>query len=187
MRRSSATSRRRISKHGAPQLPTSSPSARPRSSRPKRSTGHEASVHRVTGIQRRGDWHAGSARDRVVLDAGDRNRRRIVMRGEKGTEFLLDDAKPVSLRDGDGLVLDDGSIVLVTGEAEKLIEISAGSALDAVRLAWHLGNRHTDVQIVAGKIRIRRDHVLEDMLRGLGAALASLDAPFDPEPASPSQ
>jgi urease accessory protein len=143
-------------------------------------------VHRVTGIQRRGHWHANAARDRVVLDAGDRNRRRIVMRGEKGIEFLLDETKPVSLRDGDGLVLDDGSVVLVSGEPEQLLEISAGSALDTVRLAWHLGNRHTDLQIVGDKIRIRRDHVLEDMLRGLGARIASLDAPFDPEPASPS-
>jgi urease accessory protein len=143
-------------------------------------------MHRVTTIKHASEWSISDASDRVVLDAADRNRRRIVMTGEKGTEFLLDEAKPISLRDGDGLVLDDGSIVLVTGEPEPLIEISAGSALDAVRLAWHLGNRHTDVQIVGGKIRIRRDHVLEDMLRGLGAKLSALDAPFDPEPASPS-
>jgi urease accessory protein len=83
-------------------------------------------------------------------------------------------------------VLDDGSIVLVTGEAEKLIEISAGSALDTVRLAWHLGNRHTDVQIVADKLRIRRDHVLEEMLIGLGAHLHAVDAVFDPESPTPS-
>ena len=127
-----------------------------------------------------------AAIDRVVLDAGDRNRRRIVMTAEKGAEFLLDVAKPASLRDGDGLVLDDGSIVLVCGQPEELIEISAGSALDAVRLAWHLGNRHTDVQIVGDKIRIRRDHVLEDMLRGLGAKIAPLEAPFDPEAGAPS-
>lgn len=142
-------------------------------------------MRRVSSIKSAGNWDAAAANDRVVLDAGDRNRRRIVMTGEKGTEFLLDFAKPVSLRDGDGLLLDDGSIVLVTGQPEALIEISAGSALDAVRLAWHLGNRHTDVQIVGGKIRIRRDHVLEDMLRGLGAHVSPIDAPFDPEPASP--
>jgi urease accessory protein len=143
-------------------------------------------MHIVTSIKHSGDWDHASRRDRVVLDAGDRNRRRIVMTGEGGTEFLLDVEKPVSLRDGDGLVLDDGSIVLVAGEAEKLIEISAGNALDTVRLAWHLGNRHTDVQIVADKIRIRRDHVLEDMLRGLGAQLAPVDAAFDPESPTPS-
>ena len=144
-------------------------------------------MHRVITIKPANGWDANSAIDRVVLDAGDRNRRRIVMTGEKGTEFLLDVAKPVSLRDGDGLVLDDGSIVLVAGVKEHLIEISARHALDAVRLAWHLGNRHTDVQIVGGKIRIRRDHVLEEMLRGLGAQLAPLDAAFDPESPTPSQ
>jgi urease accessory protein len=141
---------------------------------------------RVTSIKHFGDWDNASRCDRVVLDAGDRNRRRIVMTAEKGTEFLLDVEKPVRLRDGDGLVLDDGTIVLVAGETEKLIEISAGNALDTVRLAWHLGNRHTDVQIVRDKIRIRRDHVLEDMLRGLGAHLAPLDAAFDPESPTPS-
>ncbi len=144
-------------------------------------------MHRVTSIKHAGGWDAIAARDRVVLDAGDRNRRRIVLTGEKGTEFLLDFEKPVRLRDGDGLVLDDGAIVLVAGAPEALIEISAHSALDAVRLAWHLGNRHTDVQIVGDKIRIRRDHVLEDMLRGLGAHVAPLEAPFDPETAAPHE
>ena len=142
-------------------------------------------MHRVTSIKHPGDWDASSAIDRVVLDADDRNRRRIVLTAEKGTEVLLDMASPVQLRDGDGLVLDDGSIVLVNGAPEPLVEIRAGSALDSVRLAWHLGNRHTDVQIVGDKIRLRYDHVLEDMLRGLGAKVAALDAPFDPEPASP--
>ena len=142
-------------------------------------------MHRVTTIKLAGQWDAASALDRVTLDAGDRQRRRIVLRGEKGTEILLDFAKPVTLRDGDGLVLDDNSVVLVAGENEPLVEISAGSALDAVRLAWHLGNRHTDVQVIGGRLRIRRDHVLEDMLRGLGAQLTSLEAPFDPEAAPP--
>jgi urease accessory protein len=128
-----------------------------------------------------GQWDTATVCDRVVLDAGDRQRRRIVLRGEKGTEFLLDFEKPMTLRDGDGLLLDDGTLVLVAGEREKLVEISAHSALEAVRLAWHLGNRHTDVQIIGDKIRIRRDHVLEDMLRGLGAHLSPLEAPFDPE------
>ncbi len=143
-------------------------------------------MRRVTAIKHAGEWDALRAIDRVVLDAGDRNRRRIVLKGEKGTEFLLDFAKPVTLHDGDGLLLDDGSIVLVAGAPEALIEISAHSALDTVRLAWHLGNRHTDVQIVGDKLRIRRDHVLEDMLRGLGAHLHALEAPFDPEQGAPA-
>lgn len=142
-------------------------------------------MHRVTSIKPASSWPAATATDRVVLDAGDRNRRRIVLTGEKGTQLLLDFAKPVALRDGDGLVLDDGSIVAVVGAPEPLVEICA-HGLESVRLAWHLGNRHTDVQIVGEHLRIRRDHVLEDMLRGLGAHLDMIEAPFDPEQGAPS-
>jgi urease accessory protein len=142
-------------------------------------------MHKVTTIKPANDWDAASATDRVVLDAGDRQRRRIVLTAEKGTQFLLDFEKPVTLYDGDGLVLDDGSIVLVAGAPEALIEVHAHGATDFVRLAWHLGNRHTDVQVIGDRLRIRRDHVLEDMLRGLGAHLAPVDAPFDPEAAAP--
>jgi urease accessory protein len=142
-------------------------------------------MHRVTAVKPAGQWNVSAAADRVVLDAGDRNRRRIVLKAEKGTELMLDFEKPVALRDGDGLALDDGSIVLVAGAPEALVEVAAHSALDTVRLAWHLGNRHTDVQIAGERLRIRRDHVLEEMLRGLGATLTPLEAAFDPEAAAP--
>lgn len=137
-------------------------------------------MHRVSSISPAGQWSA-PARDRVILDADDRNRRRIVLTAERGTQVMLDFDKPVTLRDGDGLVLEDGSIVEVRGQPEALIEIAPSSPQDFVRLAWHLGNRHTDVQIVGQRIRIRYDHVLEEMLKGLGASLSTLDAPFDPE------
>ena len=56
---------------------------------------------------------------------------------------------------------------------------------ELARLAWHIGNRHADMQIFGDKLRIRRDHVLEDMLRGLGARLTPIEAPFDPEGTAP--
>jgi urease accessory protein len=128
-----------------------------------------------------GAWNACEAIDRVILAADDRQRRRIMLTGEKGTAFLLDLERPVTLRDGDGLVLDDGTIIEVQGVLEPLIEIQGPSATDMLRIAWHIGNRHTDLQIVGGHLRIRRDHVLEAMLAQLGASLAPVDAPFDPE------
>ncbi len=142
-------------------------------------------MHRVTSIKPASEWSATTAIDRVTLDADDRNRRRIVLTGANGTQMLLDFEKPVSLRDGDGLVLDDGSIVAVVGAPEPLIEVCA-HGLESVRLAWHLGNRHTEVQIVGEHLRIRRDHVLEEMLRGLGAHLIPLEAAFDPESPAPA-
>jgi urease accessory protein len=149
--------------------------------------GSEATVKRALAVRRACEWDASEAIDRVVLDAGDRQRRRVVLTGERGTTFLLDLERPATLRDGDGLVLDDGAIVRVAGECEPLLELTAKTPLALVRLAWHLGNRHTDVQIVGDRLRIRRDHVLEEMVRGLGATLTPIEAPFDPEAAAPGQ
>ena len=128
-----------------------------------------------------GGWDAAAAIDHVVLDADERHRRRTVLTGERGTTFLLDLPSAAALKDGDGLVLDDGSIVRIAGKPEALVEVAAASASELARLAWHIGNRHTDVQVLGERLRIRRDHVLEDMLRGLGARLTPLEAPFEPE------
>jgi urease accessory protein len=145
----------------------------------------ENRMKRVSAITPAGQWNDATAVDHVVLDADDRQRRRIVLTAEKGTKILLDLDKPVTLRDGDGLVLEDGSIVRICGQPEDLVEIAASSPREFVRLAWHLGNRHTDVQIVGDRIRIRRDHVLEEMLKGLGATVTPLSAAFDPEAGAP--
>jgi urease accessory protein len=142
-------------------------------------------MRRVSSILPANALLSREAVDRVVLDADDRSRRRIVLTGESGSRYLVDWKDAVTLRDGDGLVLDDGSIVLVAGKPEPLLEIAARTPLEFVRLAWHLGNRHTDVQIVGERIRIRVDHVLDQMVRGLGAGVAAIQAPFDPEPAAP--
>jgi urease accessory protein len=142
-------------------------------------------MRHIGGIADAGTWDRARAVDRVVLGADDRVRRRIVLTTENGMRLLLDFAQPMMLRDGDGLVLEDGSIVVVAGQAEPLIEISAKAPLDFVRLAWHIGNRHTDVQFTDTRFRIRRDHVLEEMVKGLGAIVTPVEAPFDPEPAAP--
>jgi len=136
---------------------------------------------RVRTVARKAELVDARVIDRVVLDAAERHRRRIVLTGEGGTSFLLDLPHATMLRDGDGLVLEDGSIVRVAGKREPLVEITAENSSDLARLAWHIGNRHTDVQIVGDRLRIRRDHVLEELLRGLGAQLSLIEAPFDPE------
>jgi urease accessory protein len=138
-------------------------------------------MRRASEIRTAGTWNAAAAIDSVVLDADERHRRRIALTGEGGTAFLLDLPHATALKDGDGLVLEDGAIVRVAGKAEPLVEIAAASPQELARLAWHIGNRHIDLQVVGDRLRIRRDHVLEDMLRGLGARLTPIEAPFDPE------
>jgi urease accessory protein len=138
-------------------------------------------MKRVTAIKPAGAWDASAARDAVVLDAQDRHRRRVVFVGNEGATYLLDLPRPAQLRDGDALLIEDGALVRITGKPEPLVEIAAANTHELARLAWHIGNRHTEVQIVGDALRIRRDHVLEEMLRGLGATLTFVDAVFDPE------
>jgi urease accessory protein len=139
-------------------------------------------MKRASAVRQAGQWEDAAAIDRVVLDASERRRRRVVLTGERGTALLLDLPHATTLRHGDGLLLDDGSIVEVAGKPEPLCEIAAESEAERMRIAWHIGNRHIEVQMVGDKLRIRRNHVLEAMLTGLGARLRPIEAPFDPEP-----
>ena len=138
-------------------------------------------MKRASEVKAAGEWDEASAVDCVALDAHERHRRRIALTGQGGTMFLLDLPHATALRDGDGLVLEDGAIVRVAGVREPLVEIAAVNPQHLARIAWHIGNRHIDVQVVGDRLRIRRDHVIEEMLRGLGAFLEPIDAAFDPE------
>jgi urease accessory protein len=71
--------------------------------------------------------------------------------------------------------------VRVRAKPEPLLEIHAHDDGELVRIAWHLGNRHLPVQLLADRIRIRADHVIKDMVEGLGGHVDDIEAPFDPE------
>jgi len=135
---------------------------------------------RAIAVQTAGTW-SGAATDCVVLDYDDRHRRRMAMTGAKGTSFLLDLPGAAELRGGDALLLEDGRLVEVIAAPEPLLEIRCNDALHLARVAWHLGNRHLPTQLLPGALRIRRDHVIADMARQLGAAVIEISAPFDPE------
>ena len=105
------------------------------------------------------------------------------MLDDEGQPFLLDLARPVMLAEGDGLGLDGGGIIRVRAADEAVIEARGATPAEAARLAWHLGNRHAPVQVLAdGALRLHDDPVLAAMLRGLGARLVHRRAPFAPEP-----
>ena len=135
---------------------------------------------RATEVKPHHRWTEAPA-DTVVLDFDDRHRRRMVMTGTRGLEFLLDLENAVALRGGDALVLEDGRLVEVVAAPEPLLEIRGRDPHQLIRLAWHLGNRHLPTQIAAKSLRIRRDHVIEAMVKGLGARVIEIEAPFDPE------
>ena len=85
------------------------------------------------------------------------------------------------LRDGDFLEAEDGRIVKVRAKPEEVLHVDCADAVHLARIAYHLGNRHVALQIGAGWLRIANDYVLAQMIEGLGATAAVIEAPFEPE------
>jgi len=115
-------------------------------------------------------WHHDGFRSTVL------RRKRLV--SDCGIEFMVDLAETVSLNAGDAFVLDDGRQIIIHAAAEPVLEIRHDNL---ARIAWHIGNRHTPCEIKHDYLIIRRDHVLEDLLIRLGAALVKTEASFNPE------
>jgi len=137
---------------------------------------------KATRVVSSGTWPAAERKATVTLAHHDRHRRRIRLTADDGSAFLLDLAEATVLRHGDGLQLENGGgYIEVKAAPEPLVEVRAPMPELLARLAWHLGNRHLPAEIHADRILIRDDHVIVAMLKGLGAAVQAVEAPFDPE------
>src|SRR5262245_52643335 len=134
---------------------------------------------RATEIVPAGSW-PGEPADVVELDYEGRTRRRIALKANAGLAFLLDLAKAPVLKAGDGLRLEDGRIIAVAAAPERLTAISCANARALARIAWHLGNRHLACEIGDDALYIREDHVIAEMVAGLGAAVGGIKRPFQP-------
>ena len=142
--------------------------------------GTTQSLPRAGAVLRQGAW-SGEALDVVRLDFDARSRRRLVLTCEGGLSILLDLPRPSALEEGDALKLDDSRLVAVQAAAEELLEVRCGTEAALVRVAWHLGNRHLPTEIAEEALYIRYDHVIEEMLQGLGAETNRVSRPFQPE------
>ena len=139
-------------------------------------TMHYASIHR-----RAGQWPKEKAAGSLTLDFDARHRRRIRMTADQGEDVLLDLPKAIAMADGDGLQLEDGRWLKIQAATELIVEVRHKDPNQLMRLAWHLGNRHLPTEIRTEVLRIRPDHVIENMLRGFGADVVTVQAPFQPE------
>ena len=140
-------------------------------------------MRRANAVMPAGTWDPSEQDGLVVaeLTFDERYRRRVMLRDTKG-EFLLDLEKPVALKDGDGLLLEDGEVILIRAADEPVADITAPNHADIARIAWHIGNRHTPLQVLDnGALRFRDDGVLSAMVRGLGGRVTFILAPFSPE------
>lgn len=128
-----------------------------------------------------GTWNQREAAGTVTLAWDDRHRRRILLTSDQGLSFLLDLHRPARLAEGDGLLLDDRQIIRVIAAPEPVLEIAAGRS-SLTRLAYHLGNRHLDLEIAEDVLMIRADPVIAEMVRHLGGIATPATRPFTPEP-----
>ena len=117
----------------------------------------------------------------LVLPFELRQKSRLRTTVSSGEEIGLLLDRGTVLRDGDCLEAEDGRVIRVVAAAEDLLEVRCADADALVRAAYHLGNRHTPVQVGSGWLRIAADDVLAGMLRGQGATVVAMRAPFEPE------
>lgn len=136
---------------------------------------------RATSVVRKAAVRQDRVVDTLTLDHDDRNRRRLALKADGGLDVLLDLEKATALGDGDAVKLEDGRLVLVKAAPQSLLEIKAENPLRLMRVAWHIGNRHTPAEITAEAIYIENDHVLAEMVRGQGCAMQAVMRPFQPE------
>jgi urease accessory protein len=116
---------------------------------------------------------------KLTFDA--RQKSRLRARLASGEEVALLLPRGEVLRGGDLVRASDGRVIEVVAEPEALLHVTCGSPAALARAAYHLGNRHVPVQVGEGYLRLAADHVLEAMLKGLGATVTPINAPFEPE------
>jgi urease accessory protein len=126
-----------------------------------------------------GQYH-GIPFDRVVLAHDERHLRRKVISLQQGERILIDLPEPVAFAHGDVLVLEDGRMAEIVAAEEALFEVLPRNRQHLVELAWHLGNRHLPAQLEDDHILILRDHVIKQMLEGLGAQVKEVVGTFQP-------
>ena len=119
--------------------------------------------------------------ERVVLRFDTRCKSRLRARLESGELCGLFLPRGTILRGGDKLLGSDGRVIEVVAAAEALMEASSDDPQLIAKAAYHLGNRHVAVELRSGSLRFAADHVLGEMVRGLGLPVAEVEAPFEPE------
>ncbi|PLP98615.1 urease accessory protein UreE [Cupriavidus pauculus] len=118
---------------------------------------------------------------KLVLPFGDRSKSRLRAALDNGTEAALFLPRGTVLRGGDLLVAEDGTFVEVQAAPESVLQVTATDPLALMRAAYHLGNRHTPVEVGRDYLRLEYDPVLADMLTRLGVQIARAEQPFEPE------
>ncbi|SPJ18323.1 Urease accessory protein UreE [Burkholderiales bacterium] len=115
----------------------------------------------------------------LPFEARCRSRLRATLSNGEAVAIVV--ARGQVLRGGDLLLAEDGRVIEICAAAELVSTAHGKDAAELIRAAYHLGNRHVALQISSGWLRYNHDHVLDDMVRGLGLSVSVEQAPFEPE------
>ena len=118
---------------------------------------------------------------RAHLDFESRSKSRLLLRLDNGEQGALVVERGRLLRGGETVTLQDGRAVEIVAAEESLLQALSEDGVLLARAAYHLGNRHVAVQVLEHGLRFLADHVLGEMVRGLGLSVTALVAPFEPE------
>ena len=122
-----------------------------------------------------------SHRDTLTLPYEARQKSRLLAKTDSGAKMGLFLPRGTVLRGGDLLTGPESGVVLIRAAPEPVSVARTDDALLFARACYHLGNRHVALQIAPGELRYLADHVLDDMVRGLGLEVSRESAPFEPE------
>jgi urease accessory protein len=131
-------------------------------------------------IEQRGDASA-PATERLELPFELRQKSRLRTRLASGEEAALFLERGAVLRGGDRLIAADGRVIEVVAAPERLLVVRANDRRQLARAAYHLGNRHIPVEVGHDSLKLEYDHVLREMLDGLGVDTNEESGPFEPE------
>ena len=121
----------------------------------------------------------------VELDWDVRQKSRFDATDSAGRTLGVFLPRGTTVRGGDVLVAEDGSLVKVIAAPQSVLRITHcsqhGTPFDLIRAAYHLGNRHVPIELQPDHLKIEPDHVLADMLRAMHLIVNAVDEPFEPE------
>ena len=124
---------------------------------------------------------SATATHTLTLSYDARTKARFMALSDQGLKLGVQLARGRTLRGGDKLLAVDGTVIEVMASPETLSRVTLSDSLLLARICYHLGNRHVPLEIGAGFCQFQHDHVLDDMVAGLGGQVQVVEAAYEPE------
>lgn len=131
--------------------------------------------------QRLEDISPDQAFETVELTFDTRQKSRFRAALASGIDIGADLPRTGILRSGSYIATQEGDVLRVDAKPERLMQVTSQTDFDLLKAAYHLGNRHVPLMLTPAALYFEPDHVLAEMVEGLGLTVSETDHPFEPE------